>query len=140
MNTLNPNGRPQYIDQLLREFPAMHSESDDSRGIRLFPNGAEQGRREAFGLRDFIVTASNGPWLSMVPAPTVWRCSFAYPGTYGHECGKPAVCVAVFESKETRSGLYYAGRCESCRDATAGQDNRGRLRFEPVGAQRNEWR
>lgn len=140
MNTLNANGRPRYYDALLREFPAMHSEPDGGNGFRLFFNGCERGRAEAFGLSDFIVAAANGPWLAMERRPSIWRCGFAYPGTYGHECGAPAVCVAVTPSEHTKSGLFFGGRCAECRNATAGDDNRGIVRFEPVGEQRNEWR
>lgn len=142
MNTLNPNGRPRYYDHLLREYPGMHSEPDNENGFRLFFNGDYEARREAFGLSDFVVAASNGPWLAMKPRPSVWRCGYAYPGTYGHECGAPAVCVAVKKSDLTRSGLFYSGRCAECRDATAGDDNRRILRFEPVNetAQVNEWK
>lgn len=140
MNTLNANGRPRYYNDLLREFPAMHSEPDGEKGFRLFFNGSDDGRREAFGLSDFVVAASNGPWLAMKPRPSIWRCSFAYPGTYGHECGGRAVCVAVKASESTKSGLFYSGRCAECREAKAGDDNLGILRFEAVGAQCNEWK
>ena len=69
------------------------------------------------------------------------RCSYAFPGTYGHECGREGVTVAVLPSERTRSGLYYAARCASCRDQT-GRDNWGVLRFEDPGQphQTNEWR
>lgn len=140
MNTLNPPGRPRYYDHLLRDHPAMHSESDNAGGFRLFFNNDDQGRAEAFGLTDYVVAASNGPWLAMQPRPTIWRCGFAYPGTYGHECGKPAVCVAVLKSDRTKSGLFYAGRCAECKDETAGPDNRGITHFEPIADQRNEWK
>ncbi len=140
MNTLNPNGRPRYYDHLLREHPAMHSEPDGQNGFRLFFNGDDSGRTEAFGLTDFVVAASNGPWLAMAPRPSIWRCGFAYPGTYGHECGAPAVCVAVSKSDSTKSGLFYGGRCAECRDVKCGPDNAGVIRFEPVNGQRNEWK
>lgn len=139
MNTLNPSG-PRYYDHLLRDHPDMHSEPDGNQGFRLFFNNDYDGRRLAFGLVDFIVAASNGPWLDMQPRPTVWRCSFAYPGTYGHECGSPAVCVAVKRSERTRDGLFYSGRCAVCREAKAGDDNHGIIRWEDVGGQRNLWK
>ncbi len=139
MNTLNTTG-PRYYDHLLRDFPAMHSEPDGEKGFRLFFNGSDEGRTKAFGLVDFIVAASNGPWLAMTPRPSIWRCGFAYPGTYGHECGSPAVCVAVKRSELTVSGFFYSGRCASCRDEQCGDDNRAILRFEPVNGQRNDWK
>ncbi len=75
------------------------------------------------------------------------KCSFAFPGTYGHECGQPAVKVAVFVSKPsensipaymTRSGLFYTGRCEACLKLKGGE-NTGMLRLEPVADQVNDW-
>lgn len=139
MNTLNPNGSPRYYDHLLRDFPALHSEPDNDGGFRLFFNGDYSARALAYGLRDFIVAASNGPWLAMVRRPSVWSCSFAYPGTYGHECGAPSTTVAVKLSDSTAGGLFFSGRCESCRTAR-GQDNDGIVRFEPVSGQRNTWK
>ena len=43
---------------------------------------------------------------------TTRRCSFAFPGTYGHECGDTATVVAVFPSERTKSGFYFGGRCD----------------------------
>ncbi len=59
------------------------------------------------------------------------RCTFAFPGTYGHECGAPAKWVAVKASTSTKSGVYYGRRCEACRQVTTG-DNAAVLRFEPL--------
>ena len=38
-------------------------------------------------------------------------CSYAPPGTYGHECGKPAVYAMPTQS-HTPSQPFYALRCE----------------------------
>jgi hypothetical protein len=58
------------------------------------------------------------------------RCQFAYPGTYGHECGAPATHTMVHKRlEETRQallslgvsaaeladGLSRVGRCEAHR-------------------------
>ena len=63
------------------------------------------------------------------------RCSLAHPGTYGHECGEPAVAVAVFEgSWPMKPGtLFYTGRCETHAHDKRAWENAGMLRLEPVG-------
>ena len=68
------------------------------------------------------------------------RCGFAAPGTFGHECGAPAVLVATRKSTETRSGLFYAKRCAQCA-AIKGGENAGLSAFKPfVAAEHvNEW-
>jgi hypothetical protein len=50
------------------------------------------------------------------------HCSFAHPGTYGHECGKPAVKVSVKKSDLTVNGLFFAGRCEECTHIKGGEN------------------
>ena len=64
------------------------------------------------------------------------RCGFAYPGTYGHECGAPAVEVFVFHSELTRDGQFFTGRCEECAKIRGGE-NSGLVRREPLGNQFN---
>lgn len=71
--------------------------------------------------------------------PRTKTCSFSYPGTYNHECGKPAVVVFVKKSDSTKSGLFYTGRCAECAEAKAGDDNKRVIRREPVSGQTNEW-
>ncbi len=75
------------------------------------------------------------------------KCSFAFPGTYGHECGQPATSVAVFVSRPstnsipatmTKSGLFYSGRCPECAKLKGGE-NSGMLRLEAENGQVNEW-
>ncbi len=57
------------------------------------------------------------------------RCQFAYPGTYGHECGDtPTHVIVTVMSQETKTalhcmgatvppdGLSRAGRCEKHRN------------------------
>lgn len=66
------------------------------------------------------------------------HCSFAFPGTLGHECGRPAIVYAVKSSKSTRSGLYYGGRCEECAKISGGE-NSDAIRFEPINNQVNDW-
>lgn len=58
------------------------------------------------------------------------RCSYAPPGTYGHECGRPGVFVGLKPSEHTRSGTYFAVRCAECRDLT-GRDNWGIKEWRP---------
>jgi hypothetical protein len=69
------------------------------------------------------------------------KCSFAFAGTYGHECGAPALFVGVMRSEHTKSGTYYAGRCASCKAIKGGENGRV-IRFEPIDPARhvNEWR
>lgn len=52
-------------------------------------------------------------------------CGFAFPGTWGHECGAPATLAMVFPSG------FIAGRCASCAAHTGG-DNAGALRTLPI--------
>lgn len=68
-------------------------------------------------------------------------CGFAYPGTYGHECGAPAVVVGVKSSDLTKSGIYYARRCDKCA-AIKGGENKGITRWEPFNPSHhvNVWR
>lgn len=60
----------------------------------------------------------------MKDTPVNDRCTFAYPGTYGHDCGNPATSTAVIPSKRTRSGFYYGGRCDK-HAYECGGDNAG---------------
>jgi hypothetical protein len=68
-------------------------------------------------------------------------CNFAWPGTYGHECGKPAVFAGLKRSDMTRDGIYWSRRCAECKDITGGE-NAGIERFEPLDPQRhrNRWK
>ena len=70
--------------------------------------------------------------------PVKPRCGFAYPGTYGHECGAPATQVFVFKSERTRDGLYFGPRCEECAKIQGGE-NAGVIRKEPFGDQYNQF-
>jgi hypothetical protein len=55
---------------------------------------------------------------------STFKCTYAFPGTYGHECGKPATLVGARPSELTRDGVYYARRCPECATYT-GRDNAG---------------
>lgn len=69
------------------------------------------------------------------------RCDYAVAGTYGHECGKPALFVRAKSSNLTRSGTYWARRCADCVTAT-GRENWGlapAVPFDTV-AHINEWK
>ena len=67
-------------------------------------------------------------------------CGFAMSGTYGHECGKPAVMVGVKKTSLTTTGLYYARRCAECAKIRGGE-NSGILRFETLDPEKhvNQW-
>lgn len=68
-------------------------------------------------------------------------CSFAHAGTYGHECGKHATIVLLIKSDLTKSGVYFARRCDSCARYRGG-DNTGtyaREKFNP-SKHINEWK
>lgn len=74
------------------------------------------------------------------PKAKVWKCQFSYPWTYGHECGKPAVLIAVHKGEgSTTDGMFYAGRCAECAKVK-GLENSGVIRFEPIADQENKWK
>lgn len=68
------------------------------------------------------------------------RCTYAYPGTYGHECGRPATLAASRPSEHTANGIYWAARCADC-SKLGGQDNRGLRGFVPYDPVKhaNDW-
>ena len=68
-------------------------------------------------------------------------CGYAFPGTYGHECGKPATLAGSHPSELTRSGIYWARRCAECA-ALTGPDNALIRKWEPLDpiTHRNEWK
>lgn len=68
-------------------------------------------------------------------------CNFAFPGTFGHECGKRATLAASKPSTETKSGVFWSRRCPECAKETGGE-NRWLSAFVPFdpAAHRNEWR
>ncbi|MFA4971765.1 MAG: hypothetical protein WC683_04080 [bacterium] len=74
----------------------------------------------------------------MRESPVNNLCGFAEAGTYGHECGKPGVLVAVKRSEMTEDGLFFSGRCEAHSKRTDGE-GRGVLRYEPYAGQTNKW-
>lgn len=59
------------------------------------------------------------------------RCTYAYPGTYGHECGKPATLAGTKAREYTRNGVYHALRCAECAEQT-GRDNWGIRQWVPA--------
>lgn len=50
------------------------------------------------------------------------KCSFAYAGTYGHECGAAATLAAKKASRYTVNGIYWAARCEKCAKVKGGEN------------------
>jgi len=68
------------------------------------------------------------------------KCGYAHPGTYGHECGRPAVFVGIQPSTYTSNGVFYAARCAECKELT-GPDNRHIQRWEPLDPAKhiNQW-
>lgn len=51
------------------------------------------------------------------------NCTFAFPGTYGHECGAPATKVGIQASTKTKNGVYFARRCEACAKRKGGENS-----------------
>jgi hypothetical protein len=68
------------------------------------------------------------------------KCGYAHPGTYGHECGRPALFAGARPSDKTANGVFYAARCAECKDLT-GPDNHGITRWEPLDLAKhtNQW-
>ena len=70
-------------------------------------------------------------------------CGFAYPGTYGHECGRRATTVARHASESTVSGVYWARRCPGCAALPRNfGENRGLTDWQPFNpvTHRNVWK
>lgn len=69
------------------------------------------------------------------------RCTFAFAGTYGHECGAPATLAAPRSSGITKSGVYWSRRCPECSKVKGGE-NAGLGAFEVFNPERhrNEFR
>ena len=69
------------------------------------------------------------------------KCGFAYPGTWGHECGRPALFVALMKSELTKSGIFYAKRCAEHKDMREPYDS-AILSVEDFDATKhiNQWR
>ena len=63
-----------------------------------------------------LFAAYSNHWWSM-PAPIPLRgvCQNAEPGTYGHECGKPAVWAGEKPSKDTEAGVWLGCYCDDCK-------------------------
>lgn len=61
------------------------------------------------------------------------RCTFSWPGTYGHECGKPAELAGQQPSRLTVSGIYWSLRCPECAQVKGGENARVQqwLSFNP---------
>ncbi len=76
---------------------------------------------------------------TLTKAAGLVSCIFAYPGTYGHECGKPAFCYFVKKSDITKSGEFFAARCEECAMAKGGE-NRNVIRRESIHGQVNDFK
>lgn len=63
-------------------------------------------------------------------------CSFAQPGTFGHECGRPAVVAGSRPSDLTTTGTYWAARCAECQGYRGGE-NTGITQWEPLDLTRH---
>lgn len=57
------------------------------------------------------------------------KCHNAEPGTFGHECGKPAQWIG------TKPSGFRSGFCVACR--ARGFEARSVIKWEPVEARRN---
>jgi len=73
--------------------------------------------------------------------PARSTCTFAWPGTYGHECGQPATLVGVAPSKMTTDGIFYARRCAKCAQIIGGENTgvRGFWPYDPA-LHVNKWK
>lgn len=70
----------------------------------------------------------------------VTQCCFAWPGTYGHECGGTVVAVAVKVTDMTADGLFFGGRCAiHGADCKGGDNDDVILRWESPSGQLNKW-
>ncbi len=69
------------------------------------------------------------------------QCNFAWPGTYGHECGDPAKWSGSKPSDLTKSGIYHTRRCDKCKTIKGGE-NTGYSNWVPFNplTHRNEWK
>lgn len=56
------------------------------------------------------------------------NCTYAPNNSFGHECGKPATVAASKQSKFTKNGVYFALRCDNCKNGK-GRDNAGLSKF-----------
>jgi len=52
------------------------------------------------------------------------KCTFAPPGTNGHECGRVAVTVGLSKSVLTKSGIFYSYRCKECASISGGENTK----------------
>ena len=43
------------------------------------------------------------------------KCHNAEPGTFGHECGKPATWIGRAPTTHTRDGFHRVGFCDDCK-------------------------
>jgi hypothetical protein len=69
----------------------------------------------------------------MTDKPRAALCCYAHAGTYGNECGKPALFTRTRPSERTKSGVFYARRCADCVDLT-GRENWGMSPSVPFDA------
>ena len=69
------------------------------------------------------------------------QCSFAWPGTYGHECNAPASVVGFKKSNLTKDSIFYARRCPACAEHE-GCDNADIYHWETFDPEKhiNQWR
>ena len=69
-------------------------------------------------------------------------CRYSHPGTWGHECGKPATLAQQVKGECTADGRYWLARCAECTKWTR-PDNAGTRRdawvpYDPT-IHRNAW-
>jgi hypothetical protein len=65
--------------------------------------------------------------------PNDWftRCHNAEPGTFGHECGKPAQWVSDFPSKIEPGTTYTSSFCDDCKNN--GWERKGAIAWRRIG-------
>ena len=67
-----------------------------------------------------------------MPLPTNWyqTCHNAEPGTYGHECGKPASWIADKPSTLEPGAIFTSSFCVKCR--ATGSERIGFTNWRPA--------
>lgn len=68
------------------------------------------------------------------------RCHNSEPGTFNHECGKPAAWIGTKASALTTDGWYHSGYCDECKKH--GTEARVVAKWIPYqsGVKFNEWK
>ena len=72
-------------------------------------------------------------WASGVVSQLRGQCQNSEPGTFNHECGKPATWVGTRSSKLTLDEVFHASFCDDCKQH--GWEARGITSWTPLQAE-----